>query len=209
MTSIVKFAFVILTNVTSTDAVLNSVVVVFLIQMHVETLLIVSILFTIHFNSAPIQLITETYIKCRVCNGESCKDGSTAKSEECHHGEGSCYYSRITGMISIDIRIVKLSFGNNFFTTAGSYEEIIRGCGEMWNGAIVEGCFDVKGWVGHANESVSILYFSKICVLKRYLLCRLMGKCAFVMRIIVMRLHVILPIAVVLTPIKTLAMELQ
>ena len=39
--------------------------------------------------------------------------------------------------------------------TVGDHVEVIRACGEMYHGAIVEGCFDLKGWVG-GGEFVSI-----------------------------------------------------
>lgn len=79
--------------------------------------------------------VSESYIKCRSCSGQGCEDGDNAPLEECHHGEGSCLYSHMT---------------------VGDHVEVIRGCGEMYHGAIVEGCFDLKGWVGHGGEFVSI-----------------------------------------------------
>ena len=78
---------------------------------------------------------SESYIKCRSCSGQGCEDGDNAPLEECHHGEGSCLYSHMT---------------------VGDHVEVIRACGEMYHGAIVEGCFDLKGWAGHGGEFVSI-----------------------------------------------------
>ena len=38
------------------------------------------------------------------------------------------------------------------FFTVGDHVDIIRGCGEMYHGAIVEGCFDLKGWAGTSTS---------------------------------------------------------
>ena len=43
--------------------------------------------------------------------------------------------------------------------TVGDHVEVIRGCGEMYHGAIVEGCFDLKGWAGHDEFVRSISVF--------------------------------------------------
>ena len=39
----------------------------------------------------------ESYIKCRSCHGDGCDDGENAALEECHHGEGSCFYGHVKG----------------------------------------------------------------------------------------------------------------
>ena len=74
--------------------------------------------------------ITEgSYIQCRTCEGPSCENGEYADLKKCDHGEGSCFYGRVQ--------------------TPDRHEvEIMRGCGDAFHGAKLEGCFDLKGFAG-------------------------------------------------------------
>jgi len=74
--------------------------------------------------------ITEgSYIQCRTCEGPSCENGENADLKKCDHGEGSCFYGRVQ--------------------TPDRHEvEIMRGCGDAFHGAKLEGCFDLKGFAG-------------------------------------------------------------
>ena len=72
---------------------------------------------------------TGSYIKCRTCAGPGCENGENAELKECNYGEGSCLYGRVQ--------------------TPDRHEvEIMRQCGDVFHGAKLEGCFDLKGFAG-------------------------------------------------------------